>query len=63
MLMTKLEIQREFTQIAYVGGENGRPSGTPGPGLRSWMVTVINAARAAENKPVYRSFFSWCALG
>jgi hypothetical protein len=56
MLMTKLEIQSEFTQIAYVGGVNGELSG--GTGLRSWIVTVINAARAAENKPVYRSFFS-----
>jgi len=56
MLMARLEIQSEFTQIAYLGGENGRVSF--GPGLRSWIVTVINAARAAENKPVYRSFFS-----
>jgi hypothetical protein len=54
MLMVKLEIQSEFTQIAYVGGENGRLS--CGPGLRSWIVTVINAARAAENNPVYRFF-------
>ena len=56
MLMTKLEIQSEFTQIAYLGGENGEVS--CGPGLRSWMDTVINAERAAENKPVYSSFFS-----
>jgi hypothetical protein len=56
MLIAKLEIQSEFTQIAYLGGENGKLS--CGPGLRSWIDTVINAARAAENKPVYPSFFS-----
>jgi hypothetical protein len=56
MLMAKLEIQSEFTQTAYVGGENGVLS--CGPGLRSWIDTAINAARAAENRPVYRSFFS-----
>jgi hypothetical protein len=61
MLMVKLEIQSEFTQIAYVGGENGELSFVPG--LRSWIDTVINAARAAENRPVYRSFFSRRALG
>ena len=61
MLMVKLEIQSEFTQIEYVGAVNGRLS--RGPGLRSWIVTVINAASAAENKPVYRSFFSRRALG
>jgi hypothetical protein len=55
MLMIKLEIQSEFTQIAYVGGVNGVLS--CGPGLMSWIVTEINAARAAENRPVYRSFF------
>jgi hypothetical protein len=55
MLMTKLEIQSEFTQIAYLGGENGELS--CGPGLRSWIDTEMNAARAVENKPVYRSFF------
>ena len=55
MLMTKLEIQSEFTQIAYLGGENGDSELSCGPGLRSWIDTVINAARAAENKPVYRS--------
>lgn len=54
MLMIKLEIQSEFTQIEYVGGENEEVS--RGPGLRSWIDTVINAARAAENRPVYRSF-------
>lgn len=56
MLIVKLEIQNEFTQTAYVGGENGEAS--CGPGLRSWIDTVINAARVAENKPIYRSFFS-----
>lgn len=56
MLMTKLEIQSEFTQIAYIGGENEELS--CGPGLRSWIDTVMNAARAAENKPVYHSCFS-----
>ena len=56
MLMTKLEIQSEFTQIAYLGGESGEVSCEPG--LRSWMDTVINAERAAENKPVYSSFLS-----
>jgi len=50
-LMAKLEIQSEFTQMAYPGGENSELSF--GPGLRSWIDTVINAARAAENKPVY----------
>jgi hypothetical protein len=57
ILMAKLEIQSEFTQIAYLGRENGSVSSC-GPGLRSWIDTVINGARAAENKPVYRSFFS-----
>jgi len=51
ILMAKLEIQSEFTQMAYLGGENVESSF--GPGLRSWIDTVINAARAAENKPVY----------
>jgi len=50
ILMAKLEIQSEFTQMAYLGGENEESSF--GPGLRSWIDTVINVARAAENKPV-----------
>src|SRR5258708_38951702 len=54
MLMVKLENQREFTQMAYLGGEN-ELSSVPAANLRSWIDTVSNAARAAENKPVYRS--------
>jgi hypothetical protein len=48
--MAKLVIQNEFTQIANLGGENGDLS--CGFGLRSWIDTVTNEARAAENKPV-----------
>ena len=49
--MAKLENHSEFTQTAYLGGEDVELS--CGPGLRSWIDTVSNAARAAENKPVY----------
>src|SRR6266403_4631919 len=49
-LMTKLEIHSEFTQMAYLGEENVESSF--GPGLRSWIDTASNAARAAENKPI-----------
>jgi hypothetical protein len=51
MLMAKLENQSEFTQTAYLGGENVALSCWFG-GLRSWIATGINAATAAENKPV-----------
>ena len=57
MLVAKLEIQSEFTQIAYLGGENGELSLWARPEVLD-RHSVINAARAAENKPVYRSIFS-----
>ncbi len=52
-LMAKLENQSEFTQMAYLGGENLESSCVPGTGLRSLIDSVSNTARAAENKPVY----------
>src|SRR5216684_6889384 len=48
-LMAKLENQSKFTQMAYLGGENEELSWVPLSGLRSWIDTASNAARAAEN--------------
>jgi hypothetical protein len=59
MLIAKLENQREFTQIAYLGGENVELSCWFG-GLRSWIDTGTNAATAAENKPVYSFLIDVC---